>query len=115
MSFAHPIPPCAFSHIRLPTIHHSAPYPHLRLSALNMSALFISAFSRAKNVPANLGSREHFPREYLHAMDSEILGIDAEKQRREKHDRFYFESAMKFIMFTTARRRTAFLLEGFCF
>ena len=82
-----------------------------------MSALFISApaFSRGKNVRANLGTRDQFPREHLHAMDSEVLRIKAGKQGRELHESFQLESAMKFVTFTTARGKKAFSLEGFCY
>ena len=82
-----------------------------------MSALFISApaFSRGKNVRANLGTRDQFPREDLHAMDSEVLRIKAGKQGRELHESFQLESAMKFVTFTTARGKKAFSLEGFCY
>ena len=63
-----------------------ARYPHRRLSALNMSARFISApaFSRAKNVLANLGSRDQFPREHLRAMNSVVLSMKAGKQGGDK-------------------------------
>ena len=70
-----------------------------------MSALFISAaaFSCAKYVRANLGSRDQFPHKHLHAMDSEFLRIKAVKQERVLHESFQHESAMKFVTLTTTR------------
>ena len=41
-----------------------------------------------KNCPANLGFCDQFPREHLHAKDSEVLRIEAGMQGRELHDSF---------------------------